>query len=167
MFKWKRLFLVIIIILLIIIVQARNINVDGPFRGLLGNIVNPVIFLTNKVFSGIGGVWNSYINLVNVQKENQEYKKIIDNLTLENTLLSEKLSQSERLQTLLRLYRTYDFQQMPANVVGVSDGYVKNIELRRTKYGTHLHRKKRHYVSRLGAPQADQLPHRQVWQNAP
>lgn len=65
--------------------------------------------------------------MVNVQKENEEYKKLIDNLTLENTLLSEKLSQSERLQTLLRLYRTYDFKQMPANVIGVSDGYVKNI----------------------------------------
>lgn len=127
MFKWKKLFLVIIIILLVIIVQARNINVEGPFRGLLGNIVNPAIFLTNKVFSGIGNIWNSYINLVNVQKENEEYKKLIDNLTLENTLLSEKLSQSERLQTLLRLYRTYDFEQMPANVIGVSDGYVKNI----------------------------------------
>ena len=132
MFKWKRLFLVIIIILLVIIVQARNINVEGPFRGLLGNILNPAVFLTNKVFSGIGNIWNSYINLVNVQKENKEYKKLIDNLTLENTtlentLLSEKLSQSERLQTLLRLYRTYDFKQMPANVIGVSDGYVKNI----------------------------------------
>ena len=34
-------------------------------------------------------------------------------------------------------------------------------------YGTHLHRKKRRYVSRLGAPRADQLPHRQVRQNAP
>ena len=119
MFKWRRLFLAIIIILLIIIVQARNINVESPFRGLLGNVVNPAIFLTNKVFSSIGNVWNSYVNLVN--------KKLIDNLTLENALLSEKLSQSERLETLLRLYRTYDFKQMPANVIGVSDGYVKNI----------------------------------------
>ncbi len=127
MFKWRRLFLAIIIILLIIIVQARNINVESPFRGLLGNVVNPAIFLTNKVFSSIGNIWNSYINLINVQQENKEYKKLIDNLTLENALLSEKLSQSERLETLLRLYRTYDFKQMPANVIGVSDGYVKNI----------------------------------------
>ena len=117
MFKWRRLFLAIIIILLIIIVQARNINVESPFRGLLGNVVNPAIFLTNKVFSSIGNVWNSYVNLVNVQQENKEYKKLIDNLTLENALLSEKLSQSERLETLLRLYRTYDFKQMPANVL--------------------------------------------------
>ena len=34
-------------------------------------------------------------------------------------------------------------------------------------YGTHLHGKKRRYVSRLGAPRADQLPHWQVRQNAP
>ncbi len=107
--------------------QARNINVEGPFRGLLGNIVNPAIFLTHKVFSGIGGIWNSYINLINVQKENEEYKNLINHLTLENTLLSEKLNQSERLHSLIRLYKTYDFNQMPANVIGVSDGYIKNI----------------------------------------
>lgn len=127
MFKWKRLVYVVIIILLVIIVQARNINVEGPFRGLLGNIVNPAIYLTNRVLSKAGHVWNSYVNLINVRKENEEYKKLIDNLTLENMLLSEKLNQSERLQTLLRLYRTYDFEQMPANVVGVSGGYIKSI----------------------------------------
>lgn len=127
MFKWKRLLVVIIIILLVIIVQARNINVEGPFRGLLGNILNPAIFLTDKIFSNVKNVWNSYINLVNVRKENEEYKQLLDNLTLENALLSEKLSQSERIQTLLRLYRTYEFKQMPANVIGVSDGYVKTI----------------------------------------
>ena len=33
-------------------------------------------------------------------------------------------------------------------------------------YGTHLHRKKRRYVSRLGAPRANQPPPRQVRQNA-
>lgn len=129
MFKWKRLFLVIVIILVIIIMQARNVNIDGPFRGLFGNIINPVIFVTTKIFSGIGNVWHSYISLVGVQKENQEYRKIIDNLTLENALLSEKVSQSERLQVLLPLYQKYDFESTPANVIGIDNGYLKSITI--------------------------------------
>lgn len=129
MFKWKRLFLVIVIILVVMILQARNVNVEGPFRGLLGNIVNPAVYYTNKLFSGIGNIWNSYVFLINVKKQNDEYMKIIDNLTLENTLLVEKLSQSERLEALIRFYRTYDFKQMPANVIGTSDGYTKTITI--------------------------------------
>lgn len=129
MFKWKRLFLVIVVILIIIILQARNVNVEGPFRGLLGNIVNPLVYYTNKLFASIGNTWNSYIYLVNVKKQNDEYKNMIDNLTLENTLLMEKLSQSERLEALIRFYRTYSFKQIPANVIGASDGYVKTITI--------------------------------------
>ncbi len=129
MFKWKRLFLVVFIVLVIIIIQARNVNIEGPFRGLLGNIVNPAVYYTSKLFSGISGVWNSYINLVGVKKQNSEYKKIIDNLTLENALLSEKLSQSERLDSLFRFYRTFSFKQIPANVIGANDGYIKTITI--------------------------------------
>ena len=129
MFKWKRLFLVIFVILIIMILQARNVNVEGPFRGLLGNIVNPVVYYTKSLFSGIGSIWDSYINLIDVKKQNDEYKKIIDNLTLENTLLEEKLSQSERLDALTRFYRTYNFKQLPANVIGASDGYTKTITI--------------------------------------
>lgn len=129
MFKWKNLFLVVFIILAIIIIQARNVNIEGPFRGLLGNIVNPVVYYTDKIFSGIGSIWNSYVNLIGVKKQNDEYKKIIDNLTLENTLLAEKLNQSERLESLMRFYRTYNFEQIPANVIGVHDGYIKSITI--------------------------------------
>lgn len=129
MFKWKRLFLVVFVILIIMILQARNVNIDGPFRGLLGNIVNPVVYYTSSFFSGIGNIWSSYINLIDVKKQNDEYRKIIDNLTLENTLLEEKLSQSERLDALTRFYRTYNFRQLPANVIAASDGYMKTITI--------------------------------------
>lgn len=131
MFRWKRLFITIAVILLLLIIQARYAGVEGPFRGIMGNLVNPLIFVTDKIFSGIGSVWDSYINLVNVKEQNAEYKQKIDNLTLENVLLHEKLNQSERLSTLIRFYKTYDFQQMPANVIGASDGYLKQIVIDR------------------------------------
>ncbi|MDE7169715.1 MAG: rod shape-determining protein MreC, partial [Mucispirillum sp.] len=127
MFKWKRLLSVVAVILVLIIIQARNYNIDGPFRGLLGNIVNPVIYVADKAFSCVGNIWNSYIYLVNVQKRNDEYKSHIDDLTLENILLKEKVIQGERLQSFVRFYKSYDFNRIPCNVIGVSGGYVKNI----------------------------------------
>ena len=127
MFKWKRLSLVIIAVLVFIIIQARNENIEGPFRGILGNILNPVIYGINAVTNGVENIWHSYINLINVQKENELYKKQIDNLTLENLLLQEKVSQAERLKTLSSFYKTYEFTKVAANVIGRSDGYIRSI----------------------------------------
>lgn len=127
MFKWKRLLIVIVFLLLLIIIQSRNEEISGPFRGLLGNILNPIVYFTNSIFEGIGSLWNSYINLVDVKALNDEYKNIIDNLTLENMLLKEKVAQSSRLHELLKFNDAYDFSTVACNVIGANDGYVKHI----------------------------------------
>lgn len=127
MFKWKRLLIVVVFLLLLIIIQSRNEEISGPFRGLLGNILNPIVYFTNSIFEGIGSLWNSYINLVDVKALNEEYKNIIDNLTLENMLLKEKVAQSSRLHELLKFNDAYDFSTVACNVIGANDGYVKHI----------------------------------------
>ena len=131
MFKWKRLLVIICFLLCAIIVQSRNDNISGPFKGLLGNVLNPIIYVADSILGGIGSLWTSYINLVDVQELNAEYKSIIDNLTLENNLLKEKVSQSERLHKLLRFNDAYDFTTISGNVIGASDGYVKYIVIDR------------------------------------
>lgn len=125
MFNWKRILVVISIILVLIVFQARNKNIDGPFKGLLGNIVNPIVYVVDYSITGIGNLWNSYINLINVQKENKEFKSVIDNLTLENNLLKEKVRHAERFSLLTRFYRPYDFERVPVNIVGGTKGYIK------------------------------------------
>lgn len=131
MLHWKRLSLILAFLLLFVIFQSRNEEISGPFKGLLGNVLNPIVYAANSVFSGIGGVWHSYINLVDVQDKNDEYKSIIDNLTLQNTLLTEKVNQSDRLNALLKFNETYDFTTLGANVIGASDGYVKHMMIDR------------------------------------
>lgn len=135
MLNWKRLSLIVLFLLLFVIFQSRNDEISGPFKGILGNVLNPLVYATNFVFSGIGGVWHSYINLVDVQAKNDEYKHIIDNLTLKNTLLTEKVNQSERLQALLKFNDTYDFSTVGVNVIGASDGYVKHMIIDKGKNG--------------------------------
>lgn len=131
MFKWKRLLVIVGFLLCFIILQSRNEEISGPFKGLLGNVVNPVVYAAGSFFAGIGGLWHSYVDLVGVRAQNDEYKKQIDNLTLENVLLKEKVSQSERLHALLRFNEAYDFSTVASNVIGASDGYVKHIVIDR------------------------------------
>lgn len=131
MFRWKRLLVIVCFLLCIIIIQSRNKEISGPFKGLLGNILNPVVYLANGFFGGISGLWHSYVALVGVQAQNDEYKRLIDNLTQENVLLREKVSQSERLHDLLRFNEAYDFSTVASNVIGASDGYVKHIVIDR------------------------------------
>lgn len=133
MLHWKRLSFILAFLLLFVIFQSRNEEIAGPFKGLLGNVLNPIVYAANSVFTGIGSIWHSYINLVDVQKTNDQYKSIIDNLTLQNTLLSEKVNQSDRLNALLKFNETYDFSTIGANVIGSSDGYIKHMMIDRGK----------------------------------
>ena len=127
MFRWKRLLAVVCFLLVVIIIQSRNEEVSGRFKGVLGNILNPLVYLSDRIFGGIGGLWHSYVALVGVQAQNDEYKRLIGSLSLENTLLKEKVSQSKRLQDLMRFSEAYDFTTVACNVIGASDGYLKHI----------------------------------------
>lgn len=133
MLNWKRFALIVSFLLLFVIFQSRNEEISGPFKGILGNVLNPIVYAANTVFSGIGGIWHSYIYLVDVQSRNDEYKNIIDNLTLQNALLKEKVNQSGRLQALLKFNEAYDFSTVGVNVIGSSDGYIKHMLIDRGK----------------------------------
>lgn len=131
MITWKRFVIVVCFLLCFIILQSRNEQISGPFKGLLGNIVNPVVYVSSSFFGYIGDLWESYVNLIDVQKENTQYRSMVDNLTMQNTLLQERVSQSERMQALLRFNEAYDFTSIASNVIGASDGYLKHIVIDR------------------------------------
>ncbi len=131
MFNIKRIVAFLVVILVVIIIQTRNKTASEPFKGILGDILNPCIMLVDSIKTGISDVWGSYIFLIDVEEQNRAYKAAIDNLTLENALLNEKLSQTERLQGLLRFNDAYNFDSITSNVIGASDGYIKNIVIDR------------------------------------
>ncbi len=133
MFNIKRIAAVLFVILVFIVIQARNKSASEPIKGILGDILNPCIALVDGITSGFSNTWNSYLYLVDVEKQNKDYKAKIDNLMLENALLQEKISQTERLQGLLRFNDAYDFDSITSNVIGASDGYMKTIVIDRGK----------------------------------
>ncbi len=111
--------------LLLIVIQFRHPEITGPYKGLLGNILNPMVYVANRGADNVDNFWKHYIWLVDVSKENDELHAYIDTLSLENSILSERLIQLENLNKLLGFRDAYNFNTIAANVIGRNvDGYM-------------------------------------------
>jgi len=131
---WKKISILFAIMLLMIIMQARNPDIRGPFRGILGNVVNPFVYYTDKTLGFFANVWDSYIMLVNVNKHNEMLLQLNGELQLENSILEEKVAEYERLKKLLKFREFSKMDSTACNVIGRNiKGYLKYILIDRGK----------------------------------
>jgi rod shape-determining protein MreC len=70
--------------------------------------------------SGVGGFWQSYIDLRHARQENKDLQATVDRLRLEQAALLEDARQGQRLQTLLNFQQKYIYKTVPAQVIGSS-----------------------------------------------
>ncbi len=125
---WKKIAGITAFLLFLILLQVQNPEINGPFKGIFGNVVNPFIYYSSKTAGFFGDVWSGYINLVYVRQDNLDLKDKNDRLKMENSLLREKVLEYERLKKLLNFKEAYSFQSVACNVVGRNvDGYLKYI----------------------------------------
>jgi len=125
---WKKIAGITAFLFFLILLQVQNPEINGPFKGIFGNVVNPFIYYSSKTAGFFGDVWGGYINLVYVRQDNLELKEKNDRLKMENSLLREKVLEYERLKKLLNFKEAYSFQSVACNVVGRNvDGYLKYI----------------------------------------
>lgn len=126
--RWKSYLIIISVLLLLIIAQFRNPEISGPYKGIVGNVLNPFVYMVNRAGSFVSESWSNYIWLTGVARENQELSSRLGALMLENAVLSERLIQFENLDRLLNYRDAYAFETVAANVVGRNvDGYMKYI----------------------------------------
>ena len=126
--NWRRYLIVAGFLTLLVVVQFRNPEITGPFKGILGNLLNPFVYLVNRTGVLISDAWINYIWLVGVAEKNVELRDKLETLTLEYSILSEKVIQLENYNQLLNFRDTYAFTTMAANVIGRNlDGYMKYI----------------------------------------
>jgi rod shape-determining protein MreC len=124
--KIKKYIIIVFILFVLLIIQSRNPNINGPFKGILGNIINPIIYYSNSVTNFFGNITDNYIFLINVKKENDLLKEEINKLKLENIILNEKKSEFERLKRLLKFKEAYNFETIACNIIAKNiDSYVK------------------------------------------
>lgn len=125
---WKKYFIVAGFLALLIVIQFRNPEISGPFKGIAGNVLNPFVYLANRIGVAASDLWSNYIWLVGVADENKELLRQLDELTFEYSILSEKVIQLEKLSKLIDVNDTFAFTTTAANVISRNvDGYVKSI----------------------------------------
>ncbi|MBI5233600.1 MAG: rod shape-determining protein MreC, partial [Deltaproteobacteria bacterium] len=97
---------------------------------ILSLVSAPLNSAINGAYGTTSRIWNSYITLVGVKKENSSLRQTIDSLKVENERLEEKLRETTRLKTLLSLKDALSFHTIAA---GVSDikmrGWSKTMRL--------------------------------------
>jgi len=88
---------------------------------LWGNaIISPPERLIHGTKIGVASLWTNYIDLRHVRDENQDLKKTVGRLRLEQAALLEDARQGQRLQALLGFQEKYIYTTVAAQVYGSS-----------------------------------------------
>jgi rod shape-determining protein MreC len=88
---------------------------------LWGNaIISPPERLIHGTKIGVGSLWTNYIDLRRVRDENQDLRKTVDRLRLEQAALLEDARQGQRLQALLGFQEKYIYTTVAAQAYGSS-----------------------------------------------
>ena len=84
---------------------------DGPGVRLIrlwaNWLVSPPERLIHSSGQGVSGVWQSYFDLRHAKSENDELKKTVDRLRLEQAALLEDAKQGQRLEALMGFQQMY------------------------------------------------------------
>jgi rod shape-determining protein MreC len=70
--------------------------------------------------TGVGGLWQGYIDLRHVRQQNQDLQDTVDRLRLEQAALLEDARQGQRLQAMLGFEQKYLYKTLAAQVIGSS-----------------------------------------------
>lgn len=83
-------------------------------------VVSPPEKAVEHSKTGVGWLWENYVNLRHVRQENSDLQNTIDRLRLEQAALLEDARQGQRLQAMLNFQEKYLYKTMPAQVIGAS-----------------------------------------------
>src|SRR5579871_699145 len=83
-------------------------------------IVSPVERVVEYSKTGVGGFWQSYIDLRHVRQQNRDLQDTVDRLRLEQVALLEDARQGQRLQAMLGFQQKYLYNTLPAQIIGSS-----------------------------------------------
>lgn len=83
-------------------------------------IVSPPEKAIHFVKDGTVGIWEGYIDLRGMKKQNEQLQQTVNRLRLEQAELLEDAQQGQRLQKLLGFEQNYIYKTVPAQVYGSS-----------------------------------------------
>lgn len=101
-------------------IQARNDEGQILIRGWALAVVTPVVYVVTGVSGWVGDSVNTFFRLYRAEKENEALRREIARLRIESYRLSGLSSLWLRSRELSRLREAYDFETVPARVIGRS-----------------------------------------------
>lgn len=121
------LIVVLVAQLLALAIQAKRPKADGadqPAVSLMRYTVVTVVTPPERLFHSTGlwfrSVWDGYIDLVHVRRENAALKQQVQRLRLEQDSIAQDAAQGLRLQRMLGFKEKYISATLPAQVIGTS-----------------------------------------------
>lgn len=90
----------------------------NAIKGGLSIAIGPALKVIGKPVDGIHSVFNTYINLIDAKKENDELKAQLDKLRMANQKYQELERENKRYKTLLGFAETKPNTMIAANVIG-------------------------------------------------
>ena len=120
----KYLFLVLAILCVSGIFVGFTTDITaGPLKSAAGSILVPIQSGLNYIGGRISTFADNLQTLKEVQKENADLKKEMDELKVENNFLKQELYRLQELQELYELDKQYDsYEKVAAHVIGKDPG---------------------------------------------
>lgn len=119
--KQKRLLLAAVAIFAAIIIYSmnlRNREHANPFERAIITVTAPFMGVVADGNGHLLAIWNDYINLVGVQRENRELRESVRLMNRRVLESQEAIFANERLKKLLELKSSLQVASVAANVIG-------------------------------------------------
>ena len=119
--KRKSVFLIPILFLVAVTLLARDIEKregGGLFNRLAIPFFSSPLQVSTDFLNALYGLAHDYVFLINLRTENDQLKKIIDRLQLENQLLRDESFENKRLRDLLAFKKKLPYAVVSAEIIG-------------------------------------------------
>ena len=115
----KILFIILCVLCLgAVTASALFPNITSPFQTIAGVTVVPMQKGINRIGTEIGKFFDQFESIQELQAENEELQKRVDNILLENHALSQDQNELERLRSLYQLDKKYsDYDKVAASII--------------------------------------------------
>ncbi len=119
-YRWLLIFLFLLLSLQIITHDISHPGKTGIITRIVLSLSSYPLRAINAMVDSIKNLWDNYIYLVNVKKENEILKEKIDILLGEIQMLREYRFENERLKKILGFVDTQDLKYIPARVIAIT-----------------------------------------------
>ena len=108
--------------------HATQRSAWSPLEGVIVEITAPAQQFLTHSYQAVENVWLRYFHLTGVRRENEELKRTLDAMRMENNRYRELVATHARLRRLLGFKQTLERPVLPVQVIGLDpSGWFKSV----------------------------------------